>query len=119
MVTILGKEYEMKFTLWARQQLTELYGTYKLQELMEAESDIELYERIIGIARVLIQAANLRTKLNLDAFLEEKDLPAENCWLFMEDHELGDILGAITTAYTDAYKMTIKTQPDPKAEATQ
>lgn len=119
MVNILGKDYELKFTLWAREQLSKIYGTYKLQELMEADNDIELYKRIIGIARVLIQAANLRAKLNLDAFLDEKDLPEEDCWLFMEDHELGDVLGAITKAYTDAYKMSIKTEPDPKAKATQ
>ena len=119
MVTILGKEYELRFTLWAKQQFVNLYGTYKLQELMDVEGDDELYKRIIEMARVMIQAANLRSKLDLEAFLDEQELPPENCWLFMEDREIGDLLTAITQAYAKSFKMTVAVQSDPKDEATQ
>ena len=119
MVTILGKEYEFRLTLWAKDQLEKTYGSYKLQDLLEVEDDKELYERIIGIARILIQAANLRSKQNIEAFLEEKDLPSPDCWLFMEDREVGDIVKAITDAYIKSHNITVEVQPDPKDEATQ
>ena len=114
MVTILGKENEFRLTLWAKDQLEKTYGSFKLQDLLEVESDKELYERIIGIARILIQAANLRSKQNIEAFLEEKDLPSPDCWLFMEDREVGDIVKAITDAYIKSHNITVEVQPDPK-----
>ena len=39
MVTILGKEYEFRLTLWAKDQLEKTYGSFKLQDLLEVESD--------------------------------------------------------------------------------
>lgn len=119
MVTILGKEYEFRLTLWAKDQLQKVYGSYKLQELLEVETDAELFERIIGMSRILIQAANLRAKQNLEAFLEEKDLPAPDCWLLLEDYEITDIVKAITQAYVDSQQIKVEVKPDPKDEAKQ
>lgn len=119
MVTILGKEYEFRLTLWAKDQLQKVYGSYKLQELLEVETDEELFTRVIGISRILIQAANLRAKQNLEAFLEEKDLPAPDCWLFLEDREVTDIVKAITKAYVDSHQINVEVKPDPKEEAKQ
>lgn len=117
-VKILDKEYEFRLTMWAKIQLKEKYGSYKPQDIFEVESDEETYRRVIGIARILIQAANIRARMNVE-MLSEEDLPPEDVWLYLEEYEISDIIQAIVEAYKASNKITVEVQPDPKEEAMQ
>ena len=118
-VKILDKEYEFRLTMWAKEELKKKYGSFRPQDIFETEDDVELYTRIIYAARVLVQAANLRAKMNIEAFLSEEELPPENIWQFLEEHEMSDIVQEIIDAYRASNNMTVEVQADPKAKAMQ
>ena len=117
-VKILDKEYELRLTMWAKLELQKKYGSFKPQDIFEVDDDEELYKRIIGIARIMVQAANLRAKMNVE-MISEEDLPPEDVWMFLEEKEMGDIIQGIVEAYKASNNITVEVQPDPKATATQ
>jgi len=117
-VKILDKEYEFRLTMWAKMELQKKYGSYKPQDILDVESDEETCQRIIGVARILIQAANIRAKMNVE-MISEEDLPPEDVWLYLEEYEVSNILQAIVEAYKASNKITVEVQPDPKEKAMQ
>lgn len=117
-VKILDKEYELRLTMWAKSELQKKFGSFKPQDLLEVEGDEATCQRIIDIARILIQAANIRAKMDVE-MISEEDLPPENVWLYLEEWEVSEILEGIVEAYKASNKITVEVQPDPKAKATQ
>ena len=117
-VKILDKEYEFRLTMWAKHELQKKYGSYKPQDIFDVGDDDEVCERIIGIARILIMAANIRAKMNVE-MISEEELPPADVWLYLEEWEVSDILQAIVEAYKASNKITVEVQPDPKEKAMQ